>query len=76
MSCHHFKFPGGHGIITLPNIYQFGGFTFEFHPYCGPVKLRKKDLEPAKNMGRAFFKTLDKWEQLSDKEKEETRIYG
>jgi hypothetical protein len=77
MGCHHFNFNGGHGIITLANIYQYKGFTFEFHSYLGPVKLKKKDWEPTKSMGgRKFFKVTTEWDQLSKKEKEKTRLYG
>lgn len=75
MSCHSFYFNGGKGVICLPNIYQYGGFTFEFHNYCGPIKLRK-DLEPAKNSGRKFFKILDEWNKMTDIDKEKTKIYG
>jgi hypothetical protein len=32
--------------IAFPNIYRYGGFTFEFHPYLGPSKLNK-DWNPS-----------------------------
>jgi hypothetical protein len=76
MSCHSFNSNGVQGFICLANIYQYKGFTFEYHHYCGPVKLRKKDLEPAKNSGRKFFKILDEWNKMTDIDKEKTRIYG
>jgi hypothetical protein len=76
MGCHCFKCGSGHGILTLANIYQFGGFTFEWHSYLGPMKLRKKDFEPAKNTGRTFYKMIDKWGKLSKNEQRKYQVYG
>lgn len=73
MACHRFKFGNTHGIITCPNIYQYKGFIFEFHHYCGPFKL-KKDFEPAKLTGRKFYKVIKEWDKLSKKEKKKTLI--
>lgn len=75
MSDHYFKLGKTHGIISLCNIYKYKNFIFEFHNYLGPTKL-KKDYEPAKLQGRKFFKIVEKWYQLTDKQKEKTKIYG
>ena len=75
MSCHRFEINGVRGILTLANIYEYGGFTFEYHAYLGPTKL-KKDLEPAKREGRKFFKVITEWDKLSKKQKEKTRVSG
>jgi hypothetical protein len=64
-----------YGIMTYASIYQYGGFTFEVHPYLGPLKL-KKDYDPASCMGRKFFKIYDKWNKLTPEEKLETLIFG
>ena len=63
------------GIMTVPNIYQFKGFLFEFHSYLGPVKV-KKNFDPASAMGRKFWKAYSEWDKLTKKEKLETQIYG
>jgi hypothetical protein len=63
------------GIMTVANIYQFKGFTFESHFYLGPLKL-KKDFDPASRMGRKFFQVYDKWSKLTPQEKLETQIFG
>ena len=78
MGCHSLKTPDGkvNGIITLADIYEYEGFVFEFHRYCGPCKLRKSDWEPAAKTGRKFYATLDRWLALTDEQKEETRIFG
>jgi hypothetical protein len=63
------------GIMTLANIYQFKGFTFESHFHLGPLKL-KKDFDPASRMGRKFWKMYAEWDKLTKEEKLETQIFG
>jgi hypothetical protein len=62
-------------ILTLADIYQYKGFTFEVHRYCGPIKL-KKDWEPAAAMGRKFWKVWGEWDKLTKEEKAKTQISG
>lgn len=77
MSCHHFKLGNCTGIITLADIFQYKNFTFEWHSFCGPARVRKKDLELCKNpYGRKFLTVAMEWNKLSEEEKEKTRIYG
>lgn len=64
-----------HTIITMADIYSYGGFIFEFHRFCGPAKL-KKNWEPAKRQGLAFYKVIDEWMRLTKAEQEATRISG
>ena len=59
----------------MANIYQYGGFTFEYHSYCGPMKL-KKNFDPAKKDGVKFYKVVAKWDKLTKKEKQATKISG
>lgn len=73
MSCYHFKFNGGHGWLTLPDVYSYEGFTFEWHSYCGPTLLRK-DGEPSSRVPKRFWDVLDKWDKLTEREKEKTRV--
>lgn len=63
------------GIMTVSNIYEFGGFTFEFSNFLGPLKLNK-DLTPSAAMGRKFWKAYSEWDKLSKEEKLETQIFG
>lgn len=62
-------------ILTLADIYHYKGFTFEFHRYLGPTKL-KKDGEIAARTGRKFWKAFGEWFELTDEEKDDTRISG
>jgi len=75
MSTHIVKDQQGcvNAVITFPDIYQFKGFTFEFHRYCGVMKLNK-DFEPAKRDGRKFYAVISEWCKLTDGDKEKTRI--
>ncbi len=66
------------GIVHLADVYQFGGYTFEFHRYCGPM-LCKKDMEPRERQPGArskFWPVFEKWQGLDKEQQEETRIYG
>jgi len=62
-------------ILTMADIYEYKGFTFEVHRYCGPCKL-KKDWEPAGAMGRHFWKVWSDWDKLTKEEKAATQISG
>ena len=63
------------GIMTVSNIYEFGGFTFEFSNFLGPLKLNK-DLNPSACMGRKFYKVYSEWDKLTKEEKAATQIFG
>ena len=63
------------GIMTVANVYQYKGFTFEFHSLFGPVKVNK-DLNPSARMGRKFYKVFSEWDKLTKEEKAETQIFG
>jgi hypothetical protein len=63
------------GIMTVANVYEFKGFTFEYHTLFGPVKVNK-DFNPSACMGRKFFKAFDEWAKLSDEQKFDTLIFG
>ena len=63
------------GIMTVANVYQYKGFTFEFHSLFGPVKVNK-DFNPAACMGRKFYKVYSEWDKLNKEEKAATQIFG
>lgn len=77
MSNHYLRDDQGrcHTILTIANIYSYGGFLFEMHFFCGPQKLNKNG-EPASRMGRKFFKAFSEWNKLTKKQQEKTRISG
>ena len=62
-------------ILTVADIYEYGGFIFEVHHYSGPAKL-KKNLELAAREGRKFWKVWGEWDKLSPKEKAATQVAG
>ena len=63
------------GIMTVANVYQYKGFTFELHTLFGPVKVNK-DFNPSACMGRKFFKVYSEWDKLTKEEKAATQIFG
>ena len=63
------------GIMTVANVYQFKGFTFEFHSLFGPVKVNK-DFNPSAAMNSKFYKVYSEWDKLTKEEKAETQIFG
>lgn len=70
MSC--VRIPGG--IVSVADIYHFEGFTFEWHYWCGPMKLRK-DGEPSKaSCGNRFYDATARWRALPKEEREKYRI--
>lgn len=62
--------------ITNCNVYRFKSITFEWHQYCGPTFLRRKDLEmkPALTRPMREYGLLGQWLQLSPVEREKYRI--
>ena len=62
--------------ITTAKIYQFKSITFEFHAYCGPLFLRRKDWEPKPKQFRPYrdYGVLAQWEKLSKDEREKYRV--
>jgi len=62
-------------FICGPHLYEFDGWTFEIHSYCGPWPL-KKDLELRERAGRKFWKMWKKFDKLSAEEKEKCHLGG
>ena len=60
-------------LCVSGSTYQYGGFTFEWHSYFGPIKL-KKDGDPAERQGRKFFTAAERWRKLPKKEREKYRV--
>ena len=62
-------------IICSAPMYEYKGWFFEFHKYIGPWPL-KKDGDPRKRAGRAFYKMIDGFRALPDDEQEKYRVGG
>ena len=62
------------GFLCGPRIYQYDGWYFENHFYCGPWPL-KKNGDPRKRAGRVFFKMFDRFSKL-DKEEQQKHCLG
>jgi hypothetical protein len=59
MSCH--RIAGG--IVTVADVFEHGGFTFEFNRRIGPVLLRRDGEPYARQPGEKhpFWKAFDEW---------------
>lgn len=62
--------------LTMAKIYNFKSIMFEYHNYCGPLFLRRKDWEPKNQQIRPMrdYGVLAKWEKLSKDEREQYRV--
>ena len=63
------------GILCLSHIYKFGGFEFEWHPYCGPAQLNKDGSHRA-HPTMAFWGMVDTFQRLSEEERQACKIQG
>ncbi len=62
------------GIISLADIYTYGGFTFQWHSYCGPMKCRLSDGDPHRGReGEKFYAAAQAWRDLPPEERERYR---
>lgn len=62
------------GIMCSSSQFEFEGWYFEFHRYCGPWPL-KKNGDPRKRAGNKFYKMYDKFSKLSPKQQEKYMVY-
>ena len=66
MAC--IPFLGGF-VCGFHPIYDYAGWLFEMHSYCGPWPLRRKDCEPRKRAGRRFYDMIERWQAEPEKER-------
>ncbi len=64
------------GYICSTPIYEYRGWTFEFHAYTGGSWPLKKDGEPRKQAGRLFWKMFAEWNALPGEQREQYRVAG
>lgn len=63
------------GFLTCADVYQYGEFIFEFHPYLGPSLCRKNGELSNRVLGpkSRFWVAFEEWQKLSEDEREKTR---
>lgn len=78
MACHSFKSKDGNiqGHICFINIFEYKGYVFEFHPYCGFTPYKKNLSEPRKTIPSGFWDMVTEFIKLSKEEKTKYQIYG
>lgn len=62
-------------IFCGPRIYEYEGWLFEVHSYCGPWPL-KKNGDPRKYAGRRFWEMFSRFDKLSNAELAQYRVGG
>ena len=63
------------GIMCIANQYEHEGVRFEIMRGGEPIRLRK-DGEPYKRMGKAFYDLYDRFRTLTEEEKQACKIRG
>ena len=63
------------GFLCGPRLYEYEGWFFEEHSYCGPWPLRK-DGELRQRAIRRFFQIIERFQQLPDAERTQYRVGG
>ena len=68
----------GGGLVTCADVYEYGGFIFEFHPYLGPSLCRKNGELCKRYPARSsrFWPVLERWQELTAKQRSATRWKG
>lgn len=63
------------GVIICGNypVYRFEGYLLEWHPACGPIKLRK-DFEPAARTEAAFWEAANRFARLTEAQRAQCRV--
>jgi len=64
------------GFLCSPRMYEYDGWFFEIHSYCGPSPLNK-DGNPRKTLpGRIFWKMYDRFAKLTKCQQNRYRVGG
>ena len=63
--------------VSFSKVYRFKSILFEWHSYCGPLFLRRKDMEPKNEQQRPMrdYGLLSKWCNMSKTKQEQYRVY-
>ncbi len=56
------------------DVYEYEGYRFEIHRYCGPVRVSKKTGDPVASQSDAFFAAVERWEALPEAERQRCRV--
>ena len=64
--------------ISITPTYEFKGYVFDFHRYCGPLLCRKDGEPRARQPGArsAFWAVIEEWNNLSAEQKKATLWKG
>ena len=63
------------GYLCCPHLYQYAGWLFEVHSYCGPWPC-KRNGELRARAGRVFYAVYERFAALDEAERETYRVGG
>lgn len=63
--------------ISWANIFRYKGVTIDWHRYCGPIIINRHTEKERqyKNISMRIWGIVNQFSRLSDKEKEQYRIF-
>lgn len=61
-------------ICGFDPAYDFAGFLFEVHSYCGPTPLRRDTHDPRATIPKGFWIAWEVFEKLSGPEREKWKV--
>jgi len=76
MPCNRVNWGGTHGVLCTTPVFEYEGFLFEWHSFCGPMSIRRDNGEERERIPRGFWDAMKKFGELSTKEREPFRITG
>lgn len=74
MADHFVKSSSGWAIISMANIYSYKGLIFEFHNYCGPMRLNKDGNPSKRDFYKSEYKIIDSFCRLSKRQRKKFLI--
>ena len=64
------------GFLCGPRLYEFEGWFFEYHGYCGPLPLNKDGEIRRTPPGRKFWQMIARFDALPPGEQAQYRVGG
>ena len=71
--CFRIAHPGPGFLCGGSPRYEFGGFLFEWHRYCGPALLDRRTGDPRKTIPRGFWNAVERFQKLPPEQRESYR---
>lgn len=74
MPCTRIEIGGCVGVVCTSPLYEFRGYLFEWHSYCGPTPVRRDNYDVRKTIPEGFWEMVEEFQKLTDGERREYQI--